>query len=295
MKIQLILPLAALGIALSACDDSSSNNREAVSIQFDAKLAGQALTCNGLYPSSVGQPASDYKLVEYRWYASDFHMRDASDNQYALELDDRGDGLQYDSGEHNVALLGLVSGCDTGAETPPSNFTVDAQVAPGDYTQLCFTLGVPFALNHSDVTASDTPSPLNLPAMNWNWRGGRKFMRFDGFGDPNGVNQAFNLHLGSTGCDSASMTEAPSQACSAPNTPTYCLNLTPSNRYNPTVSVDPARLMSATDITSNTEGTAAGCMSFIDDPECAEIMPKLGLAYRLNGQTVPPQDGMLFQ
>lgn len=295
MKAHFLLPLTVASIALSACDDSSSTSTKSISIQFDARVAGQTVDCNAVYANSVGNPASDYKLVEYRWYASDFELRDAQGNATAITLDDRGDGLQYQGSDHNVALLGLVSGCDTGATEAPSNYQVDGKVSEGDYTELCFTLGVPFALNHTDVTANDTPSPLNLPAMNWNWRGGRKFMRFDGFADPSGVNQAFNLHLGSTGCDSASMTQAPSSVCSAPNTPTYCVALTPATQYTPVVSVDPARVMSDTDITSNTEGTAAGCMSFIDDPECADIMPKLGLDYSLNGQTVAAQTPALFQ
>ena len=295
MKHQFLAVLAVASVSLSACDDSNGSNSKAISVTFNPTMAGQAIACNQIYLDSVGANASDYKLVEYRWYASDFELRDAQGQATPIILDDRGDGLQYQGAQHNVALLGLVSGCDTGASDTPSNFIVDGSVAEGDYTELCFTLGVPFALNHTDVTASDTPSPLNLPAMNWNWRGGRKFMRFDGFGDPNGVNQAFNLHLGSTGCDSASMTEAPSSACSAPNTPTYCVALSPAAQYTPQVSVDPARLLTDVDITTETEGTAPGCMSFTNDPQCETVMPKLGLDYALNNQTVPAQTGVLFQ
>ncbi len=295
MKHHIFVALAVAGVSLSACDDSNSNTSKAISVSFTPTLAGQTIGCNQIYQDSVGSPISDYKMVEYRWYASDFEVRDAQGQSTPIILDDRGDGLQYQDQQHNVALLGLISGCDTGAAEPPSNFTVDGSVPEGEYTQLCFTLGVPFALNHTDVSASDTPSPLNLPAMNWNWRGGRKFMRFDGFGDPNGINQAFNLHLGSTGCDSASMTEAPSSACSAPNTPSYCIALSPSTQYTPQVSVDPARLLTEVDITSETEGTAPGCMSFVDDPQCSTVMPKLGLDYTLNGETVAAETGVLFQ
>lgn len=295
MKHYFFVALAVAGVSLSACDDNDGAASKAVSITFKPTLAGQPIACNQTYNSSVGAPPSDYKLVEYRWYASDFELRDAQGQATPIMLDDRGDGLQYQDAQHNVALLGLVSGCDTGAAEAPSNFTVDGSVTPGEYVELCFTLGVPFALNHTDVTANDTPSPLNLPAMNWNWRGGRKFMRFDGFGDPDGVNQAFNLHLGSTGCDSASMTEAPSNACSAPNTPSYCIDLSPSTQYRPQVSVDPARVLSDVDIRTNTQGTAPGCMSFADDPECATIMPKLSLDYALNGTSIAAQPGVLFQ
>lgn len=47
----------------------------------------------------------------------------------------------------------------------------------GRYTGLAFDMGVPFALNHADVTAA--PSPLNIQALWWNWQGGYKFMRVD--------------------------------------------------------------------------------------------------------------------
>lgn len=287
--------MAALMLVACSDDDGDGMSTRAVTVTFEPTVAGQVPACNGQYLASVGDPVVDYQLVEYRWYASDFHLRTASGDATPILLDDRGDGLQYQGETHNVSLLGFVSGCDTGDAEPASNFTVTGTVPEGDYAELCFTLGVPFDLNHSDPTAGDTPSPLNLPAMNWNWKGGRKFVRFDGFGDPNGVNNRFNLHLGSTGCDSASATEPPSEPCGAPNTPTYCFALGASAQYTPQVSVDPARVLDEVDIRTNTEGTAAGCMSFIDDPECETIMPKYGLSYSLNGSTVPAGTPSLFQ
>lgn len=265
-----------------------------VQITFHPQFAGQEATCGGQYPASAGNPAVDYKLVEYRWYASDFHLRDAAGTRTGISLDSRDDGLQYQNETDNVALLGFVAGCDGGDE-PATNFEVSGQAPEGRYTKLCFSLGVPFALNHSDVSAPTTPSPLNLPAMYWHWKGGHKFARFDGLADPQGANNRFNLHLGSTGCDSPSVISPPGEACAAPNTPTYCFAIAGTQRLEANINVDPARLLAATDIRRNTPGTAPGCLSFIDDPECASIMPRLGLPYRFNGRSIAADKPVLFQ
>ncbi len=298
--------VAGLTVMLSACSDSDDNvdpandggdvSGESIAITFEPRLAGQQPACGDTYTASVGNPATDYKMNEYRWYASDFHLRHADGSTAAIMLSDRGDGLQYQDEAHNVALLGFVEGCDTGAEEPATNFVVDGTVAAAeDYTEMCFTLGVPFALNHLDVTDAATPSPLNLPSMNWNWSGGRKFIRFDGVADPAGAAQPFNLHLGSTGCDTADATAAPTSECSMPNTYQYCVALTAGSEYTPSIGLDPARVLEETDIRVNTAGTAAGCMAFPNDPECARIMPKLGLDYMLNEELLPAETSVLFQ
>ena len=198
-------------------------------------------------------------------------------------------------------LLGAISGCDTGTETP-MNLHVSARGPAGDFTELCFTLGVPFALNHSDPTAQGTPSPLNLPAMNWFWRGGRKFLKIDGIADPGGAAQQFNFHLGSTGCSNAGGVDgmgegreaAPDAPCAQPNTPQYCFALA-AIEAGQAISIDPAGVAANTDLSRNTEGTAPGCMGFINDPECLDIMPRYGLDYPLNGELIPAQSPVLFE
>jgi hypothetical protein len=45
------------------------------------------------------------------------------------------------------------------------------------------------------------------------------------------------------------------------------------------VVVDPAPVLAATDLTANAPGTSPGCMSFPDDADCAEVMPRLGLPF----------------
>ena len=38
-------------------------------------------------------------------------------------------------------------------------------------------LGVPFPLNHTDITTA--PAPLDLTSMDWSWQSGRKFAKIE--------------------------------------------------------------------------------------------------------------------
>ena len=80
---------------------------------------------------------------------------------------------------------------------------------------IVFDLGVPFALNHQDVTVA--ASPLNLPPMWWNWQGGYKFVRVDMKTDAEATAGAWFIHLGSTGCAAENQATPPTTACARPN------------------------------------------------------------------------------
>lgn len=81
-------------------------------------------------------------------------------------------------------------------------------VPPGE---LSFYLGVPAELNHQNPLTAVTP--LNQADMFWNWQGGHKFFRLE----LQGTAQSWALHLGSTGCKSASVLRPPAQPCEQPN------------------------------------------------------------------------------
>ena len=76
---------------------------------------------------------------------------------------------------------------------------------------LSFYLGVPAELNHQNPLTAVTP--LNQADMFWNWQGGHKFFRLE----LQGTAQSWALHLGSTGCKSASVLRPPAQPCEQPN------------------------------------------------------------------------------
>ncbi|MEZ5671754.1 MAG: MbnP family protein [Thiotrichaceae bacterium] len=68
-----------------------------------------------------------------------------------------------------------------------------------DFKGLCFTLGLPFTENHTDH--KHIASPINVTGMLWSWTTGRKFIRVDGVGDPDGLKTSFHVHLGSSCSD----------------------------------------------------------------------------------------------
>jgi uncharacterized repeat protein (TIGR04052 family) len=172
------------------------------------------------------------------------------------------------------------------------NATVRGRVADGRYVGLAFDVGVPFALNHGDPTLMG--SPLNLTAMFWTWQGGYKFVKVDlatagqpitalqtasdhAGGGASGKARGWSLHLGSTGCASASRTTAPAAECANPNRVAIRFD-----RFDPATNVvviDPAPVLAKANLDVNAPDTSPGCMSFPGDADCLTVMTRLGLAY----------------
>lgn len=287
-------------LTLAACSDDNTARTDVV-LKFQPQIAGEDFRCQGDFTGMGNGPEQSYRATDFRWFISDVHLRDDQGESTAVTLDTDDRGLVYQDADHNVALLGQIDGC-SGADAAP-RLDVTGVAKGKNFTEACFSLGVPFALNHLDASSDDTPSPLNIPAMNWFWRGGHKFLKIDGFGEiqADQTGTAFNFHLGSTGCSNAGGTDGmgegkdqpPSQECAFPNTPTYCFDFA-EIADGTAVSIDPARVAAATNLGANTDGTPPGCMSFMNDPECVDIVPKYGLDYMLNGEMIPAQTGVLF-
>ncbi|WP_157884369.1 MbnP family copper-binding protein [Paraglaciecola hydrolytica] len=107
---------------------------------------------------------------------------------------------------------------DVLAEQPFQSLQLAVPLALAETTQLRFTLGLPFDINHLNPLSQ--PSPLNMPSMFWSWRGGHKFLRLDMLGEQD----AWNFHLGSTGCTSASAMRSPQTECVHANTLHFSLS-----------------------------------------------------------------------
>ena len=245
-----------------------------VSVDFAAQVNGADFACGDTY-TGIGTGGDDYKITDFRMYVHDAHIKDPlTSEKHAIELTQ--DGVWQ---RDNVALLDFEDGCGTG--TPETNnvlagkVTVPATVDLDD-AEICFTVGVPVDKNHLDVSAVE--SPLNDSSMYWAWKIGYKYIRIDGMGDPAGTATPFVLHLGAQGCpDPMTKTEAPATPCTEPNTFEVCVaNF---DVVNDVIAVDPARVFEGNDMKVNSAGTKAGCMSFVGDDDCEEIMPRLGLDY----------------
>ena len=241
---------------------------EAVEIRFALKAGDQDLSC-AEPATGLGTTQSTVQLNDLRFYVSNLALIDGSGNAVPVALEQ--DGLwQVES----TALLDFEDGSVGCTETgnPDLNTSVRGTVAPGDYTAVRFDLGVPFALNHQDVTMA--ASPLNVPPMWWNWQGGYKFVRIDMKSDTTVMDGAWFIHLGSTGCVAADQSKAPAEPCSRPNIATIQLD-----GFDPaanSIVVDLATLLAAVNLSDSTP-QPPGCMSGPDDPDCASLLPAFGL------------------
>ena len=71
-----------------------------------------------------------------------------------------------------MTLIDLENGtgaCATDGDKA-TNTVIRGTVPDGDYVGIRMYLGVPFALNHTDIVGA--PRPLDLAAMSWSWQYG---------------------------------------------------------------------------------------------------------------------------
>ena len=269
--------------------------QQRVEIGFAARLAGKPVACGAQY-DGVGTKNSTVTPQDLRFFVSDIELLDANGKAVPVTLDQ--DGVwQYKS----LALIDLEDGkgaCRNG--NPAMHTGATGTVPAGNYSGLRFTVGVPFELDH--ISPLSAPSPLNMTAMFWSWQGGYKFIRAEvalaskagdtvkpaveaarsahpeAPGDRTMRSSGFPVHLGSTGCASASPTTAPATECKNPNRVSVTLSV-----FDPAKDVvifDLGKLLADSNVTTNTPNTAPGCMSGENDPDCIPIMKALGLPFR---------------
>ena len=286
-KLTLALPLVLLlATGCSESDDdnidgNADNGAEEMSaqIQFAARVNGEAFTENTAY-NNIGIGNTAYKPEDLRFFVSNVSLKTDSGAVIPVTLTEDG-AWQY----NNTTLIDFETG-----KTPETNINVVGTYeapASGEIDEVCFEVGIPFAENHLDSATS--PSPLNATGMMWAWQSGHKFIRLDGKVDPDGTNTDYFIHLGSTGCSSDGKTEAPESACTYPNVPAVCLDNFDMDTQ--AVTMDIGKLLAGTDLTQSRTAIDGGdphaqdkpgCMSFHPDPQCAEIMPKMGLGFEFN-------------
>lgn len=300
---------AAAAFCALAANPAQAQPTQDITLRFAAEFLGKPFTC-GQSVAGIGVNKSTVSPADFRIYVSNIELVRADGSAAPLMLEQDGK-WQY----RNVALLDFengAGGCANG--TPDTRQIVTGKAAAGKYTGVRFQIGVPFELNHQDPTLA--PSPLNLTAMFWTWQGGYKFVKIDfdtngnasagkpmasgqhmeggmnhgmsknamGKGGMHAKASGFAIHLGSTLCKSEGRTSAPS-ACANSNRMSIAFN-----SFDPAKNVivfDPAPVLAASNVEVNTPGTSPGCMSFLNDPECNTVMPKLGFAY--GGKTAEPQ------
>jgi uncharacterized repeat protein (TIGR04052 family) len=243
-----------------------------VSIHFAAQVNGKDFACGDSY-EGVGTTKSKITPRAFRFCVHNMRLVDDQGREVPITM--REDGKWQGAG---AALLDFENAHRPCANGPPEmNDTVVGEVEAGHrWRGVRFTLGVPFAVNHQELTS--LPSPLNLTAMNWVWNVGHKFLRVDmaSMGQPRG----FFIHLGSTSCmPNQTKTTVPT-SCAQPNR--VEVNMEPFDPAHDVVIADLSRLLADTNVDTNAPNTPSGCMSTRTDPDCAGIFAHLGLAFRSN-------------
>ncbi len=260
-------------IAFSACGESEETETKTdpidITVNFSALVDGKDANCNTDY--TVGTADTIAKLADARLFVSELELKNSDGTWVPLVLNS--DDWQHE----NVALLDFEDGTgackDSGsAETRKS---VLGKIVPGEYTTLRFSLGVPFELNHIDNATA--PAPLNTPGMYWVWQGGYKFARVDWLITDGDVPRS-NIHLGSTGCDSAAPTAPPEERCKKPNMAKLELPIT--DFKNIKIAFDLETLIAKTDMSTNVMDSPPGCMSSpMDGVDCEAIYSSLGMSF----------------
>lgn len=255
-------------VLLSACADETSDTpaptptpeSRTFSIPVRALLGGDDFSCAGPI-ANVGRTGATVTPLDLRVFLYGFETRDASGAWTPLVVEDVA-GWQ----SAGVALLDFASP-ETGCPNAGAGLRTQVDVR-GDVDALDglrFRVGLPFELNHANP--AEAQAPLSLTAMHWSWQAGYKFIRLD---VDSAEGSAWRLHLGSTGCE-GSMTNV--TGCAAENRVT--IELADASEAGLVLDLD--ALLADVDVEFNTEGTAPGCMSSPDDPECDPVFAALGL------------------
>jgi uncharacterized repeat protein (TIGR04052 family) len=285
---------------------------QSVTIDFAATVGSSVLNIGSCADTLVSGVASrngvavNAKLTDLRFYVSNVKLLKADGTAVALKLDES--EWQANAGSDSVALIDFEDGtCINGGATGGTHTRITGTVDSGSYVGVSFVLGVPESLNHSNPAVTTTPKPLDasVPGMAWSWQAGRKFMKIElspenattagsytggvqiitatgaqATTTTNGVTSntpntsTFVYHLGNTGCvaDTAA-TSTGGYTCSTNNqVPVKIAAFNPSSQR---ITFDLQALFAGNNATQNTTGTAAGCMSAADDPQCPAMFTAL--------------------
>ncbi|WP_052748898.1 MbnP family copper-binding protein [Arsukibacterium ikkense] len=218
---------------LGGCQPVASS-APASQLPVQAQWHSQQLDCQ--QPLFINQ--QQWQLQNLRFYLSDFSL-----NQQPLLL------ASSTWQQPRLALLG--TDCQGN-----SNWQL-AFSQPVTAGKLSFTLGLPFALNHQNPLSANTP--LNHSELFWSWQLGYKFLRLDMQGPDHG----WAFHLGSTGCQSASVLRPPTSPCQAANTVVITLDYLPGQQ----LTLDLAALLNEVEINRH-----SSCMSDRQQQSCQRLL-----------------------
>jgi len=250
--------------------------RRAVSIDFAAVVGSAPFSCGTTF-TNLGSSRASAVFKDFRLYLYDVRLVDAAGTETPVTLDQS--IWQY----QDAVLLDFEDGTgNCGNGSTETNTKITGEVASGDYTGVIFKVGLPPALNHSDPT--NTPAPLDLPALSWGWNMGRTFVVIDMVTTPvgDGAGVPFPVHAGSTMCTGNALA-GEQVSCQRRNVGE--VKFATFNTEGSKIVIDCAELLKGVAI----DGSGTGCMSSVGDPECDIVLPRLGIDFTTGGTSASTQ------
>jgi hypothetical protein len=188
-RVLLLCVTLSLAIVFPACESedvvtgSTSSSDQTIEIRFYPKFGSDALALNQKY-MNAGSDSIWFTTV--RFYISEIALVDSLGNEIPVEQETVVAGTTPD-----VWLVDL----EAADYTVNGYLSVMVKGAPGTYRGVKFSVGVPFNLNHRDVSTQDPPLGPNS-GLYWAWNPGYIFHMMMGKADSAGVPIDFAYHLG---------------------------------------------------------------------------------------------------
>jgi uncharacterized repeat protein (TIGR04052 family) len=279
------LPALLLLATASACTDKEPDETDTLvvdtepeftdfTVNFRAVVEGAPFVCDGEYSYLGVEAASTVRFHDFRMFVHNVAFLNDAQEATLVDLDDTS---EFQEGE--IALLDFEDGqfnCDGG--TAGLNSTLTGTVAGGDYSGFSFTVGVPFEVNHDEITESTT-APLNDPTLFRSPLQGYYFLKVDAttFGEANG----YPLHVTSSGCQANELGGI--DRCISPNRLTFTFP-----EFDPTrqeIVLDLGTLIARNNPEQNASlpstppvETPLGCQSDPTDPDCQQFFISYGMS-----------------
>ena len=299
LRYTLLSLLAALGACGGGGDGDSGApfsgfGGGAVNLQFEARAGSAPVDCtNSMAGLGTGGVAARLQDLRFHIANVSFVKADGSEVPLALTIA-ANDAWNASSGSDTLTLIDLedATGSCAGG-TAATNALISGTVPAGEYVAVKMIMGVPESLNHLDPFAPQTPRALTSMSLGWNWTTGRIFSKIE-LTDPNRSTAptwpapVFSAHLGALGCTGDPAAGRPAR-CAIPNRMVFTLGGAAAvfNPHLHKIVIDLQALLAGNDVSTNTAGTASGCMSALDDPECGPMFNAL----KINQATGLPING----
>ncbi len=279
-RLSLIASTCATALLAACGGGSDTPTTQTVEIAFSAVAGSEPVNCASTL-TGLGNSSASGSIKDLRFYIANVKLVTPSGAEVPLVLG-ANDDWNATVGSNTVSLIDLEDKTGNCAGTTATNTVIKGTVPGGSYAGIKLTLGVPFALNHTNQDGTDTPAVINNavhPGMAWSWAGGRKFAKIE-VTNAAWTAPTFNVHLGSTGCTGSSPATGQIDSCAKANRLDFGFAA-----FNPStqkIAVDVKALLSGNDVTVNASGPT-GCMSGPTDPECAAVFSALAIGWKADG------------